>query len=529
MYRNTLGLLAVLALAGCGGDAGSALVGSDPIRPATSSGAPVADLPAGPDVAATLIAFTEFNNPTCGDLNPDWVELKVDPPAVGAFTDGSLHVWITRLAGGNTIDWHSDLPVKAVLLKSGRQGHNLYNYVQPGGPGKQTADDGLTTPTGQDISHVSFCYNYELVVTKTASTTFKRTWDWAIDKRAAVDAVTLSVGQQHLVGYTVAASATSLDSAWAAGGDIHVLNPAPFAVAVNGVADEMTGGVAAEVSCGAAFPITVPAHATLDCVYAAALPDASPRTNTAAATSGTVASGPASVAGGSGTAAVVFGAPTTRIDECVSLADTFAGAGLPATLCAGELTNGGKTFAYNRAVGPYPVCGVFTVDNTASFTGRTTGRTGSDAARVTVSVPCGAGCTLTQGYWKTHSERGPAPYDDTWNLLPGTDGVAGAGNDGAGTTFFAAGAGWHGVFWTPPAGNAYYNLAHQYMAARLNLLNGASPPVNVAVALAWADAFFPGKSPATKLTTAQRSAALANAALLAQFNEGAVGPGHCSE
>ena len=26
-------------------------------------------------------------------------------------------------------------------------------------------------------------------------------------------------------------------------------------------------------------------------------------------------------------------------------------------------------------------------------------------------------CTLTQGYWKTHSSYGPAPYDVTWAIL----------------------------------------------------------------------------------------------------------------
>ena len=28
-------------------------------------------------------------------------------------------------------------------------------------------------------------------------------------------------------------------------------------------------------------------------------------------------------------------------------------------------------------------------------------------------------CTRTQGYWKTHSEYGPAEYDETWNELSG--------------------------------------------------------------------------------------------------------------
>ena len=31
----------------------------------------------------------------------------------------------------------------------------------------------------------------------------------------------------------------------------------------------------------------------------------------------------------------------------------------------------------------------------------------------------GDGCTLTPGYWKTHSDYGPAPYDETWAEIGG--------------------------------------------------------------------------------------------------------------
>jgi predicted extracellular nuclease len=70
----------------------------------------------------------------------------------------------------------------------------------------------------------------------------------------------------------------------------------------------------------------------------------------------------------------------------------------------------------------------------------------------------------TPGYWKTHSEYGPAPYDDTWALLP----------DGADTPFFLSGQTYYEVLWTSPSGgNAYYILAQYYIAAKLNLLSGA--------------------------------------------------------
>jgi len=83
-----------------------------------------------------------------------------------------------------------------------------------------------------------------------------------------------------------------------------------------------------------------------------------------------------------------------------------------------------------------------------------------------------APCPLTPGYWKTHSEYGPAPYDPTWALLP----------DGADTPFYLSDQSYYEVLWTPPAGNKYYILAHHFIAAQLNFLNGAEVPDNVAAA-----------------------------------------------
>ena len=107
----------------------------------------------------------------------------------------------------------------------------------------------------------------------------------------------------------------------------------------------------------------------------------------------------------------------------------------------------------------------------------------TDTNTIHVVVHCDGGCTLTQGYWKTHSTYGPASKPDaTWNLLPG-----GAGPN---TVFFLSGASWYQVFWTAPAGNAYYNLADQYMAARLNILDGASAPASVSSAITTATGLF---------------------------------------
>lgn len=150
----------------------------------------------------------------------------------------------------------------------------------------------------------------------------------------------------------------------------------------------------------------------------------------------------------------------------------------------------------------------------------------TDTNTLHVDVHCESGCTLTQGYWKTHSSYGPASKPDaTWNLLPGS-----AGPD---TVFFLSGASWYTVFWTPPAGNQYYNLAHQYMAARLNVLDGASTPSAVASAIASATTLFQTYSPAQigamDSKNAVRKQFVALAGTLGSYNEGLTGPGHCDE
>ena len=375
------------------------------------------------------------------------------------------------------------------------------------------------TETGQHDSATVTVNCYELQVSKTAQPSYKRTYDWTIDKSADQTKLTLATGEQFLVNYQVVVDATYTDSDWKVTGSISVHNPAPVPAVINNVSDLVSPSIVATVDCGCTFPYNLAAGGTLACTYSADLPDTSSRTNTATAVLqnydydyllNAVVSGTTSF---TGTADVVFGEPTL-IDECIDVNDTYAG--FLGTVC---YPNVPRAFTYSRWIGPYDTCGDYMVPNTASFVTNDTGATGSDSWTVIVHVPC-EGCTLTQGYWKTHSEFGPAPYDDTWALLA----------NGASTPFFLSGKTWYQVFWTPPArGNAYYILAHQYMAARLNILNGASSTPEVDSAIAWAEDFFKAYTPSSKLSRSVRNAAIAKASLLEQYNEGYIGPGHCSE
>ncbi len=219
--------------------------------------------------------------------------------------------------------------------------------------------------------------------------------------------------------------------------------------------------------------------------------------------------------GGGGQASITFVAPTTETDECITVNDDQYGP--LGSVCADDGVP--TTINYVQSVG-YQECGQHQFVNTASFVTNDSGATNLDNWTVNVTVPCVLGCTLTQGYWKTHSDRGPAPYDTTWALL------GGLGED---TIFYNSGKTWYQVFWTAPAGNPYYILAHQYMAAKLNILNGAASTASVDSTLASAETFFTANTPSTSFSKTQKAQLTSWANILDQYNRGITGPGHCSE
>ncbi|MBT8335808.1 MAG: hypothetical protein KJO11_04325, partial [Gemmatimonadetes bacterium] len=148
------------------------------------------------------------------------------------------------------------------------------------------------------------------------------------------------------------------------------------------------------------------------------------------------------------------------------------------------------------------------------------GGSGVTAYFTNTEIPQG-GCTLTIGYWKTHSEYGPAPYDSNWANLPA----------GADTPFFLSGQSYYEVFQTPVKGNQYYNLAHQWMGAYLNVLNGASIPADVLTAWNEAQVLFetytPGDIDGLRGKDPLRADFVRLAGILGSYNEGDIGPGHC--
>lgn len=354
-------------------------------------------------------------------------------------------------------------------------------------------------------------------VSKTAAGAYDNTFAWTIQKE--VDKTTVSLpGGTATFNYTVtvghdAGTASNVTVS----GTITVNNPNAGAMQISGVTDALSNGTPCTVTGGGSQAIPAGNTQLAYSCNISALPAGS-LDNTATVTWDDQTIDGRHVAAGSADftfTAVSFTGNT--IDECAAVTDTYAGS--LGTVCVGD-TNP-TTFNYSRTV-PVPASGCVQYDNTATFTTNDTGATGSDSKSVQVcKTVTTTGCTYTQGYWKTHSSKGPAPYDQKWLNL---------GPLGEGTLFFNSAKTWYTVFNTSPKkGNANYILAHQYMAAKLNILAGASTTSAVDAAMAGAAAYFPGITNLDVLPVdPTRTQLIGWASTLDNYNNGLIGPGHCN-
>ncbi|MDQ3032431.1 MAG: hypothetical protein M3Y87_08455 [Myxococcota bacterium] len=122
-------------------------------------------------------------------------------------------------------------------------------------------------------------------------------------------------------------------------------------------------------------------------------------------------------------------------------------------------------------------------------------------------------CTYTQGWYKNHPEEWSASLTIAGETYSQEELLA--------------------LLWAPPrGGDASLILAHQLITALLN--GGATDPAIAGViadAMAWmaANADADGRLPYGRATRAAHGEASALADLLAAYNEGDVGPGHCDD
>ena len=138
--------------------------------------------------------------------------------------------------------------------------------------------------------------------------------------------------------------------------------------------------------------------------------------------------------------------------------------------------------------------------------------------------PPGDGCTRTIGYWKNHAGFGPQPNVVT-PLLPVWLGTAA----GAKSVFVATAA--QAVVLLNMSGNSsngINKLYAQLLGAKLNIKSGANGSA-VVQTIAQADVFLSTHSAAdwSSLTATERQRVLTWMAMLDDYNNGRLGPGHC--
>jgi hypothetical protein len=141
------------------------------------------------------------------------------------------------------------------------------------------------------------------------------------------------------------------------------------------------------------------------------------------------------------------------------------------------------------------------------------------------TLPCGGGdCTFTQGYWKTHGnpDCNPSGGADLWPQAVIDLGLM------LGTNTYTEEDLCSILNTAPAGGNGLVSLAHQLIAAKLNIANGASHDAAIDSAIASADAMIGSKViPPVGGDFLPSSTTSALTTTLDNYNSGLTGPGHC--
>jgi hypothetical protein len=278
-----------------------------------------------------------------------------------------------------------------------------YSYTFSGDPaGTCTSHDNtaIINETGQSSNTVTVkqCVGADLKVSKDATPSFDRTYNWKIAK--AVDKTLVEqVGGTAMFNYTVTANQDQIpftDSNYQVKGKITVSNPNSWEdISLTGLSDAIDNGGNCSLDSQLADPTTIPAGGSMDFPYTCSLPSSASGTNTATATWD---AGAAFTTDGSasGSKDFVFGSdPTNRTNQTVTVKDPNAPSNPLGTLTATDSAPfASQDFKYSKSF-PVPATGCVTVNNTATIT--ETGQHADQSVKVCGPVKTGA---LTMGYWQ---------------------------------------------------------------------------------------------------------------------------------
>ena len=276
------------------------------------------------------------DNPSCEDLGFGY-GFKIEGQGAAAYTgeftftsdDGILTGGapedssnsVTLSSDGTYLAFTSTLPLDAVFMKAG-PGGNAYVYDP-----EDSHDSGLAGPNAASaLSHVEFCYDYELTAEKTANAEYTRTYTWEITKTVTPESHTGWFGDEFTSSYDVEVDRTDTDSDFKVTGVISISNPTPWVVGftVSDTVSDTVNSTLAQVTCPD-DDYTLDPGETKVCSYVADLgdefPDLASGTNIA-----TVTSEDTGVDGAEATADYTFGEPTTIVGyPTINVKDYFDG------------------------------------------------------------------------------------------------------------------------------------------------------------------------------------------------------------
>ena len=207
--------------------------------------------------------------------------------------------------------------------------------------------------------------------------------------------------------------------------------------------------------------------------------------------------------------------------DCMSVWSTSGNAGVTDLVTVTETGPAGYTVSLVKTTLEDGVSstGASVASNTTFNTITNPSASGTDGVVVTFTNTeiVEEGCTLTQGFWKNHTGLGPQA--DAWPALPG-------GTMTLGTVAYTK-AQLINILKTPVKGNGLIALAHQLIAANLNILSGASA-TDISATITSANTLIGGLIvPPVGSGSLAPSAVSSLVQALEQYNEGITGPGHC--
>jgi len=295
-----------------------------------------------------------------------------------------------------------------------------YSKSLQGVPGTCTTYDNtatITETTQTSSKTVTVCVGKDLTVSKTATPSYTRTYNWSIAK--SVDKTLVEqIGGNATFNYSVDVAATGFtDSAWKVTGSITVTNPNDWEAITFDLSDAIDNGGNCTID-GGGTGLSVVASGTVTknytCTYASA-PSPSAFTNTATATwNKATYSTPTGTASGLKTGA--FGDPTSSVNKTITVTDTYGGT-LGTVTATDSTPYAAKTYTYSRTVA-VPASNCVTYDNTATIT--ETSQSSSKTVKVCGPAKTGA---LTMGFWQNKNGQalitGAGPASGTCSLTAG--------------------------------------------------------------------------------------------------------------